>query len=257
MKNLKFIIAITLIICSGFASAQEFKIKANGDKVLKLLELNHVEVEGYDGSEIIISTEIEKRGDEERSEGLTAISGLGLVDNTQIGLSVLEKDNAIEVQQLARRTSNKFTVKVPKDVKLFYVHSGVSGKTFVARNISSEIETSTKHNSIRLENVTGPMTINSVHGKIEAIFGTVNQNNPISIISVHGLVDVALPENTKANLRMEAKYGELLTNMKIDFGKGEEEMESYSSKVKGTLNGGGVELYLVSNHNNVYLRKKL
>lgn len=107
-----------------------------------------------------------------------------------------------------------------------------------------------------LENVTGPMTINSVHGKIEAIFKAVNQSNPILIISVHGLVDVTLPANTKANIRMEAKYGESLTNMDIEFDKSEEELRSFSSKVNGKLNGGGVEIFLVSSHNNIYLRKK-
>ena len=200
--------------------------------------------------------ENKNRKDEKRAEGLTAISGTGLTDNTDIGLSVLVKGNDIEVQQMSIRSSNKYTIKVPKSVKISYLHSGVEGETFKATNISSEIDASVKHNGIHLENVTGPMTINSVHGKIEAIFSSVNQSNPISIISVHALVDVTLPSNTKANLKMESKYGELLTNMDIDFDKSEEELRSLSSKVKGKLNGGGVEIYLVSSHNNVYLRKK-
>ena len=141
-------------------------------------------------------------------------------------------------------------------MKISYHHSGTGGRTFKASNISAEIEASVNHNGVRLENVTGPMTINSVHGRIEAIFASVNQSSPISIISVHGLVDVALPSNTKANLKMEAQHGELLTNMNIEFGKTDEELRRYSSKVNGTLNGGGVQIYLASNHGNVYLRNK-
>jgi len=256
MKNVKFILVLAFVYCATLLQAQEFKLKVSGSKTLKLLELNNTEIEGYDGNEVIISTEIKKKKDEERAKGLTAISGIGLTDNTGIGLSILEKGNDVEVQQIAKRTSNKYIIKVPKSVKISYIHSGVEGKTFKIKNVSAEIEASVKHNGIRLEDVTGPMTINSVHGKIEAIFSSVSQSNPISIISVHGLVDVSLPSNTKANLKMEAKYGELLTNMDIEFNKTDDELRSFSSKVNGKLNGGGVEIYLVSNHGNVYLRNK-
>lgn len=253
---MKLILVLAFIACATLLQAQEYKIKAGSGKMLKLVEVNYAEVEAYDGNEVVISTEVKQRRDEERAKGLTAISGMGLTDNTGIGLSVVENGNDIEVQQLAKRTSNKYIIKVPKSVKISYTHSGVDGKTFKMKNITAEIEASVKHNSIKLEDVTGPMTINSVHGKIEAIFSSVNQSNPISIISVHGLVDVALPANTKANLRMEAKYGELLTNMDIEFDKSDGDMKSFSSKVAGKLNGGGVEIHLVSSHGNVYLRKK-
>lgn len=256
MKNLKIVLMLTLVYCTTILYAQEFKLKVNGDKTLKLIELNSAAVEGYDGSEIIISTENNQRRDEERAKGLTAISGMGLTDNSGIGLSVIENGNDIEVQQLAKRTSTNYTIKVPKSVKISYTHSGVEGNTFKASNITAEIEASTKHNGTRLENVTGPMTINSVHGNIEVVFTSVNQNNPISIISVHGLVDVSLPSATKANLKMESKYGELLTNMDIEYNKSNEDMRTISSKVNGKLNGGGVEVYLVSTHGNVYLRNK-
>ena len=42
-----------------------------------MVELNNVEVSGYDGNELIISTEMKGRRDEERAKGLTAISGMG------------------------------------------------------------------------------------------------------------------------------------------------------------------------------------
>lgn len=256
MKKIKIIIASMLIFSSSILLAQEYKLKVSGSKILKLVEVNKVEVQGYDGAEIIFTTQSRSRSDEERAKGLSAINGLGITDNTGIGLSVIEAGNSIDVQQLAKRNNNKYTIKIPKSVKVYYEHSGTGGSTFKVSNISSEIETSTKHNGIRLENVTGPMTINSVHGKIEAIFASVNQSSPISIISIHGLVDVSLPSNTKANLKMETHWGELLSDMNIEIEKTNDDLKAYSSKVNGKLNGGGVALQISSTHNNVYLRAK-
>lgn len=256
MKKIKIILSAVILLSGTVLFGQEYKLKVSGNKTLRILEVNHVQVQGHDGNELIMTNEHKHRHDEERSEGLTAISGMGLTDNSGIGLSVVDKGDVIEIQQLARRNSNKYVIKVPKSVKVYYEHKGNSGRTFRASNISSEIEASVNHNGVELTNVTGPMTINSVHGKIEAVFSTVSQSNPISILSVHGLVDVALPGNTKADLKMESHWGELLTDMNIEFDKSEEQLRSYSSKVKGKLNGGGVAIHLASTHNNVYLRTK-
>jgi hypothetical protein len=38
--------------------------------------------------------------------------------------------------------------------------------------------------------------------------------------------------------------------------KSEDGLKSYSSNVKGTINGGGVSIKLSSAHGNIYLRKK-
>lgn len=264
MNKIKVVILIVALAVSSTLFAQEFRMKVTGNKTLKIIEVNKVEIESHDGSEIIFSREIKKNRHEERAKGLTAISGLGLTDNTGIGLSVKETGNNIEVQQLSRRSSSRTFIKVPKNVKVFYEYtgtgsynsSGSGGGSFRAINISSELEVSTVHGGMWLENVTGPMTLNSVHGKIEVIFASVNQSSPTSILSVHGLVDVSLPADTKANLKMESHWGELLTDMDIEFEKSDGEMRKHSSNVKGKLNGGGVEFHVASNHGNVYLRKR-
>ena len=254
----KVIILLMLMVCIGANQSfgQEYKVKATGDKTLKILGVNKVELVGSTGSEIVLSTEIKKDRDEERAKGLTAISGLGLTDNSGIGLSIIEKGSIIEVQQLAKRNSNKYVIQVPANVKIFYEHSSVEGSSFKAKDIKSELEVSTLHNNVLLDNITGPMTINSVHGKVEVIFSSLDQQNPTSILSVHGLVDVTLPATTKANLKMESNWGELYTDMNIEFDKSEGDLKQYSSKVNGKLNGGGIELHLASTHNNVYLRTK-
>lgn len=256
MKNTGLITAIITLFVLTNAFAQEYKIKVSGSKTLNIKDVNKVNVEGYEGSEIIFTT-VEKRSSRsERAEGLTAIGAMGLEDNTGIGLSVKESGEVIEVQPMSKRSGGRYLIKVPSNVKIYYEHSSNYGSKFNVSNISSEIEISTNYNSINLENVTGPMTINTVHGKVEVVFSTVNQSNPISIVSIHGLIDVSLPANTKANIRMSSGWGEIYTDLDINFDQTANEMRSKSTKVSGKLNGGGVTIDLSTSHNNIYLREK-
>ena len=80
-----------------------------------------------------------------------------------------------------------------------------------------------------------------------------NVKDPISIVSVYGYVDVAIPSATKASLRMDTSYGEILVdpNFNIDF-----KSSGGGDRVEGTLNGGGVNIDLSCNYGKVYLRKK-
>lgn len=253
----KNIILIGIIfLFSSTLWGQEYKLKVSGNKTLVVQELNHVLIEGYEGAEIVFSTESEPEGDPERAEGLTAINAMGLKDNSGIGLSITESGENIDVIPLSRRSDRRYVIRIPKNVKIKYEHSTPYGSQLTVKNISTEIEASTKHNAIFLENVTGPVTINTVHGNVDAIFTTVNQASPTSIISAHGLIDVALPSNTKANLSMDSNWGELFTDLTIEMEESEDGLKTYSSNVKGTINGGGVSIKLSSAHGSIYLRKK-
>lgn len=258
--NLKIVIvtAVLMVWTTFEGLAQEYKIPASGtDLILKLNEINKIEIEGISGSEIIFSTLDRNHKRNERAEGLRAINSLGLEDNTGIGLAVEKDGNSIDVFQVSRRSSSRYLVKVPQNVMISYEHSGVHGSRVYFRNIKSELEISTNHSSVNMENVTGPLTVNTVHGKIEAVFESLNQNAPTSIVSVHGLIDLTLPESTKADISIKTGWGEIFTDMDIDIEKTNSDLKSYSSQVvRGKLNGGGVQLNIKTSHSNIYIRKK-
>lgn len=238
-------------------SAQEYKMAADAQSRLVLDELNEVEVEGYDGSEVVFSVNGDRRERPERAAGLKAISGLGLEDNTGIGLAVQKTGNDIKVAQLSRRGNTSYKIRVPKNLSVSYRHTSPDGDDFSVSNLSGELEISTVHNSIEMENVTGPMTVKTVHGDIDTKFSATIKS-PVSIISAHGDVDVALPATTKASIEMMSDHGEMFTDMDIKFDKSPEELRKISSSVvKGTLNGGGdLKIEISSAHGNIYLRKQ-
>jgi len=252
----KIVLFIGMIVAGiSIVFAQDFKVARTSGRI-EIKELNDVTVEGYNGNEIVFSSRDHDKEEDERAKGLRAISNSGLEDNTGLGISVLEKGNVIEVQQLKKMDGPEIKIMVPKGVTISYSHSSPYGGDVSFKNVESEIEVSTVHNEVFLDNVTGPMTINTVHGGIEANFGA-NMKNPISIISVHGHVDVSLPIATKANLKLGTSYGEIFVDpeFKIDIDKSGN-MVKYSDNVSGKINGGGLDVTLSSTHNSVYLRKK-
>ena len=252
----KIVAIIALVLAAvGLSKAQEYKVAKSTGR-LEIIEVNNVVIEGYTGNEIVFTSRSGKRDEDERAKGLRSISGMGLEDNTGFGLSVVDKGNVIEVRQLKKVDGPKVTIKVPKGIVVSYSHTSPYGDKVEFKNVESEIEVSTVHSGVILNNLTGPMTVKTVHGDIEASLAATLRS-PISIVSVHGHVDVALPVATKANLKLNTIYGEILVDpdFKIDIER-TDNMIKYSDNVMGKINGGGLEISLSSSHDNVYLRKK-
>jgi hypothetical protein len=240
---------------AGVIHAQEYKV-AKSTGILVIREVDHVEIEGTAGNEIIFTSRDRDRDGDERAKGLRAISSLGLEDNTGLGLSVVDNGGEISVQQLKRADGPEINIKVPKGITINYTHTSPHGDEIEFKNFEGTIDVSTVHSGVVLTNTTGPMEIKTVHGDIEASLGAPLKG-PITIASVHAHVDVAIPVATKANLRLGTSRGEILVDpdFKIEIDKTGNYVK-YGDKVSGKLNGGGVEIELISTHDNVYLRKK-
>jgi hypothetical protein len=247
--------AVVALFVTGIAAAQDYKISKTSGR-LDISEVNQVTIEGTTGNEIIFSSRDHDREDDDRAKGLRAVSSMGLEDNTGLGLSVIDKGDVIEVRQLKKMDGPEIIIKVPKGIVVSYKHTSPHGNSFRVKNIDNEVEASTVHNEIILENVTGPLSIKTIHGDIDASLGA-SLKSPINISSVHGHVDVGLPATTKATLKLQTSWGEILVDpdLKIEMEK-KGNMVEYSDNFNGKINGGGIEINLSSTHNNVYLRKK-
>lgn len=247
---MKKLIVILLVLIAGAAKAQEYKVAKSSGRLE--LHLGRVTVEGHSGNDIIFSSREGSDEKDPRANGLTSINSLGLKDNTGLGLNVSEKGDVVTVYNLKKNNSPDVRILVPKGVIVSFEHEGVNGGTAVFRNMENEIEVSAQYNGVELENVTGPLTVKTIYGHVLGNLGS-NVKDPISIVSVYGFVDLTIPAATKATLRMETSYGEILVdpNFNIDFDKYQD-----ADRVSGKLNGGGLNIDLSCNYGKVYLRKK-
>lgn len=251
MYNTVFKISLLLLFISSAISlnAQEYKISKNTGK-LYIEGINNVEIEGYSGSEIIISTDYHQ-DDEERAAGLSVINAMGLRDNTKIGLNVNTEGDKINIRTV-KKGKGKYTIKVPKAMTVSFKHSNYNMKELYIHGLAGEVEVSLQYGAVRLENMTGPLSVNTVYGSIEAKFSALTSKNPTSLYSVYQFVDVTIPASSKADVHLSASYGDMFTDFDINV---EEKGKLSSSSIEGKINGGGTELRINSSHKNVYLRK--
>jgi predicted membrane protein len=237
--------------------AQDYKVAKSTGKLV--VNLSSVKIEGYAGNEIVFSSLSEDRENDERAKGLQPINGSGVIDNTGLGINVSDKGATIEVTQVSQK-GGKVKIMVPKGVSVSYSYDKVmnNGKASF-KNLESEVDISVQYNSVELQNVTGPLSVKTIYGSVDAKFGD-NIKGPLSIVSIYGHVDVAIPTTTKANLKMSTSYGEIFaaSELKIELEKtaNSDDMISYkTSNVKGKINGGGIDLTLKSDYSKIYLRK--
>lgn len=242
------------LITAGYLKAQEFKVTKNSGR----LEINigRVTVEGHNGNEIIFTSPNTRKEKDKRAEGLRSVNSLGLDDNTGLGINVTNQGDVVKVQQIKKTDSPDIKILVPKNMIVSLFYESMYGGEARFRNMSNEIEVDAQYNSIELENVTGPLTVKTIYGHVEATLDP-NIKGPISIVSIYGYVDVAIPATTKANLKMSTSYGEILADpaFKIDIDR-QGGMIQYTDKVSGKINGGGIPIDLSCNYGKVYLRKK-
>jgi hypothetical protein len=248
MKNL--VVILLVLIAAAGARAQEYKISKSTGRLE--LHLGRVTVEGHNGNDIIFTSRDGRDEEDPRADGLTPINSLGLKDNTGLGLNVSEKGDVISVYNLKKNNSPDVKILVPKGIIVSFEHEGTNGAGDAKfKNMENEIEVSTQYNSVELENVTGPLTVRTIYGHVEATLGATIKD-PISIVSVYGYADVTMPAATKANVRMETSYGEILVDPAFNI----DVTGSDGDRVSGKINGGGVNIEISCNYGKVYLRKK-
>lgn len=240
------------------AKTKQYKVSFNSGTV-EINGIGELEILSTDGTEVIIESDIENHDKDHRSVGLKSLNSAGIDDNTGMGISAIKNDNGstLELTQIGNECNcHGVKVYVPKAVKVSVNHKSIHGEYIKINDISNEIIISTLYQDVDLINITGPMSVKTVYGSVEADFNTVSQKGSITINAVYGLVDVSLPSDSKANLELSASYGEILSDMNVEVEKNGDLRSLSTTKVKGTLNGGGVLVKIKSSYENVYLRSK-
>lgn len=238
--------------------SKEYKLAHSGGNLI-ISGVADVSIESYSGSEIILSAnvEVKSKGTNNRAKGLKVLDSRGIEDNTGLGYSLTKSDGNLLLSTLghAHCDCSPLTIKLPKGIGLVIEDKTFRGEVVWVKNFQDPIEMSLNSHNVHLENVTGPMAVKTLHGNVEAIFDKISQDGTISIVAVHSFVDVSLPATTKANLTLKTSHGEIYSDMDIDLDSKNSKSASMSKVISGTINGGGVNMTLNSNFNEVYLRK--
>lgn len=237
---------------------QQFKKAFSSSSANKKVEVSGenmgLVIEGHSGNEVIIETSGYK-GMPERAKGLRPLYNGG-VDNTGIGLEVTEENNVISIRKASNQDLD-YHIKVPAAASLSIEKAGWTNDDIEVSNVSGEIEIKSNGSDMTLKNVSGPVVANTTTGDIEIVFSSLNAQQPTSISNVSGFIDVTLPASSKATLDLSSISGDIFTDFDVQMDAKKEGLRQVGGRrVRGNINGGGVEISLKAISDNIYLRKK-
>lgn len=132
------------------------------------------------------------------------------------------------------------------ELKKFFKEKG-SDNEYVSHGVQKEIKLEVfVPSNMELE-------INAKYGIVEI----ADYEAPLEVNAKYGGVDVKIPQSSKRDIQAKTKYGEIFTDLDVDFDRTGSTILDYDkwTIVSKKLNGGGVKCLLESKYGNVYMRK--
>ncbi len=254
----KFTLLSALLFCGAvLAQAQEYKVKLpnSPDRKVTIQLDGDVKIEGYDGEEV----SIRGNGQEappERAKGLKPLYNTA-VDNSGIGLAVTPESGGLKIEKASRKTVD-YTIRVPRKVAILFEQANWHGASVTINGVEGDLEVRTNNARIELNQVTGPVVVNSTSGEVKVVYASLNQQKPNAISVISGPIDVTLPANAKASLHLQSISGEMYTDFDLGLKNSKDGLSKVGGghTIAGTANGGGVEMKLNAISGNIYIRKQ-
>jgi hypothetical protein len=250
-------------------------------------------VKGYDGKEVIVEAKVRERSlvevneeddedeasirhvrsvgavgaeeDKEEKDRAAKIAGMKKLGVVSTGLEVEESNNVVSISAESWKYAVDITIQVPRASSL-ELHSTNDGD-IVVENVGGEIEVENVNGSNTLRNVSGNVIVNTVNGDVTVTMTRVTPDKPMSFSSMNGDIDVTLPADIKANVKMKSQQGEVYSDFDIMLkqvpqkaeessksGKGKYRI-SFEKNIYGTINGGGPEYTFNTFNGDVFIRK--
>lgn len=167
------------------------------------------------------------------------------------------KDNVAEIS--SGWGAGDLTITVPTDTNL---NLRTSQGEIRVENIGGEIDANASMGEVKISGATNAVVAHSSMGKVVVVWNTL-PNKPVSIASMMGDVDVTLPADTKATLLIrEGMHTDVFSDFDIKAEGTVDASEKTKNGVRkrqlsrGTINGGGPEIQLITSMGNVMIRRK-
>ncbi|GAB3513008.1 DUF4097 family beta strand repeat-containing protein [Spirosoma knui] len=223
-----------------------------------------IHVVGYTGKDVVIeAVSTASRRQKEGNIEVTA-NGMKRIANTNsMEVKAEEKDNRVHISSDSWKRPIDLTIKVPQrfSMKVNTVNQG----DITIDNVTGELEVTNVNGAITLTNISGSAVANTVNGGLKATFKNVDSKTPMAFSTLNGNVDVTLPANAKAAVKIKSDQGDVFSDFDIDIDKSQPKVNRTSQSgmyrvsvddwVQGKINGGGPEIMMKNMHGNVYVRK--
>jgi hypothetical protein len=202
----------------------------------------------------------------QREEKEKKIAGMKQLTGSSSGLEIEEDNNVVEIRTQSWKAATDLVIQVPVATSL-EVRSTMDGAV-VVEGVSGEIDINNINGPVTLKDVSGNTLVHTVNGDINVTLARVAADKPLSFSSMNGDIDVTLPGNVKANLKMKSEQGEIYTDFDINMTRQPTRAEAaekteqgkfritFDKSLYGLVNGGGQEIAFNTFSGDIYLRNK-
>jgi len=214
LRSASLLLASALVAFASVSAAESpDRIKFSDPSKPGTLKLNlpwaDVKVVGTDASEVTVRSSLGQKAEAEKPDE----DGFRRLD-TESTFELIERNNVVTIAPAGDDPSwfapgAEFTIEVPRNTRLS-LRTQMGGDVQVS-TVDGEIEVNGMNGDITLEQVSGGVVVNTMNGEVRATFARPPAK-PVSITSFNGEIDVHLPTDAKANLRLRTQTGSIRTN---------------------------------------------
>jgi DUF4097 and DUF4098 domain-containing protein YvlB len=135
--------------------------------------------------------------------------------------------------------------------------------------VTGEIDADDLNGAVKLTNISGSAVAHSLNEDVTVTFDKVTPGKSMSFSTMNGDVDVTMPPDTKARVKLKADNGEVYSDFDIKpeanpaspkiaetHGKDGRFRVQFDKVTYGAINGGGPEMQFTTFNGKIYLRKK-
>lgn len=229
-------------------------------KLIVKTMMHRVSIKGYDGKDAIVeSSAISERRRRERN----IPPGMHPLNVGGGGIEVTEANNVVTVSAETPFGGGEIQIQVPVETSVM-VNTLNNGVT--VENISGEIDVESVNGPVSVTNSSGAVLATSVNGKVTVALDKVAPGKAMSFSTMNGTIDVTLPADIKANLKMKVDNGDVYTDfdVKVTNDTFDTTQSSTGRGVRirgnrttyGTINGGGPEMQFTTFNGRILIHKK-
>jgi hypothetical protein len=183
------------------------------------------------------------------------------------GLDIVEQDNLVTIKPTTWNKRGDLVITVPRhsSLQLKAMNDGLID----VEQVDGEIDADSLNGKIFLKNISGSVLAHCLNGEIVATFDQVDPTKPMAFSTLNGDIDVTLPDNVRASVRMKTDNGEIYSDFDIKLDGGSHVVTSDSGQrdhgtyrirldktIHGTINGGGPEYQFTSLNGQIYIRRR-
>jgi len=230
------------------------------------LLLGGITVRGDDVKEVTVDARA-REGHRRHEPQSDRSEGMRRIDMSNPGLDVTEDNNVVTIKTSSWSQPADLVVTVPRQTSLEL--KCLNGGGIDVSHVSGEIDVDNLNGGITLMDVSGSVLAHSLNGAIHVTLDHVNPGKPMSFSTLNGEIDVTLPDDVKANVRMKTDNGAIYSDFDIKLSgsigpvPGESGRQSdgryhlrFDRALTGTINGGGPEFQFTSFNGQIYIRKR-